>query len=530
MIAVHVILLFISASFVKGQPGRCDQTPLQATVLEPTEDNGIYHLYLDIPNTNSSTPKTYTPDQTYVLTIQTTDLARPFRWFMITAEDPDVDNNIFEFSHKNIDVGSLKTLDVDKSRYSERCSISVENADNSDKTRVAIHWVSPKQSSRNQTVRIRAMVAENNEVWHTGDNLTVILYKNTDKALDSPPFPVLKYCNLCSEARYEVIFYGKWSRVAHPRHYPSKPDENGYSHMVGCSHAYNFTLWKQGINASDGLKVLAEEGDSRVMERDIISNMAPTTGTRTLIRGKRRHHPYMSEASHALFRVDRFHHLFSIAVGMRPSPDWFLGTSQFELCTEDGWVEEEQIPLFPWDAGTMDGVSYESVKTVSTPRDNVERVEVGSFDKDSPFYQMNLNELKPFALLKVRRLDVFPLIGAECSETEEEEPDETPDEGEQEEEEDENEPQEEPLLAEVKQDLGEDKCSISEWGAWSPCVLDRGNCGLGERSRKRYPLQANIYDGNYEYQDNAQAQPMSSNCEDQDTKLVEYENCFVDCY
>ena len=87
--------------------------------------------------------------------------------------------------------------------------------------------------------------------------------------------------------------------------------------------------------------------------------MNAVTGTRTLIRGKRRHHPYMSEPSHALFRVDRYHHLFSIAVGMRPSPDWFLGTSKFELCTDEGWVEDEEIPLYPWDAGTMDGISYE---------------------------------------------------------------------------------------------------------------------------------------------------------------------------
>lgn len=64
--------------------------------------------------------------------------SRPFRWFMITAEDPDVDKNVFEFSHKNIDVGTLKTLDIDKSRYSETCSSSVENADNSDKTSVEV--------------------------------------------------------------------------------------------------------------------------------------------------------------------------------------------------------------------------------------------------------------------------------------------------------------------------------------------------------------------------------------------------------
>lgn len=82
-------------------------------------------------------------------------------------------------------------------------------------------------------------------------------------------------------------------------------------------------------------------------------------GTRTLIRGKRRHHPFMFEPSQSLLRADRIHHLFSIAVSMRPSPDWFLGTSEFELCGDDEWLPWAEIPLFPWDAGTMDGISYE---------------------------------------------------------------------------------------------------------------------------------------------------------------------------
>lgn len=87
--------------------------------------------------------------------------------------------------------------------------------------------------------------------------------------------------------------------------------------------------------------------------------MNEKSGTRTLIRGKKRHHPYMFEPSHSLFRVDRFHHRFSMVVGMRPSPDWFLGTTHFELCTLGGWMESAEIPMYPWDAGTMDGVSYE---------------------------------------------------------------------------------------------------------------------------------------------------------------------------
>lgn len=74
----------------------------------------------------------------FSVTIRTTVPEKTFKWFMITAEDPEVDNNVFEFSHKNIDVGTLKTLDINKSRYSERCSSSVENADNSYKSDVEV--------------------------------------------------------------------------------------------------------------------------------------------------------------------------------------------------------------------------------------------------------------------------------------------------------------------------------------------------------------------------------------------------------
>lgn len=413
------LAILLTTSLVRGQSGKCDQTPTIATTSSPMEDKGMYHL--DIENSGSydgqEGKKFYTPDQTYVLTITSALPEHPFKWFMITAEDPDVDNNIHDFGNKKLDIGSLKTLDTDKnSRYSEKCFSSVESTDNSEKNRIEIHWVSPKQSSRDQVVRIRATVAENNEVWYEGNNLTIILYKDNKRARDSPPLDPIEYCNLCSEARYEVIFNGQWSRLAHPLHYPSKPDENGYTHMVGASHASDYTLWEPGSNASEGLAELAGNKNITAIERDIINKMEVRSGTRTLIRGKRRHHPMMSEPSHSLFRVDRFHHMFSILVGIKPSPDWFLGTSKFELCTKDGWYEESSIPLFPWDAGTKDGVSYESETSLTTPADKVGRVEVGSFDRRSPFYQLNLNDLKPFAMLTVRRLDVYPLINTDCDE------------------------------------------------------------------------------------------------------------------
>lgn len=42
-----------------------------------------------------------------------------------------------------------------------------------------------------------------------------------------------------------------------------------------------------------------------------------------------------------------------------PSPDWIVGVSSLELCLRNcSWVESRTLNLYPWDAGTDDGVTY----------------------------------------------------------------------------------------------------------------------------------------------------------------------------
>lgn len=42
-----------------------------------------------------------------------------------------------------------------------------------------------------------------------------------------------------------------------------------------------------------------------------------------------------------------------------PSPDWVVGVSGLELCNRDcSWAETKTVDLFPYDAGTDNGISY----------------------------------------------------------------------------------------------------------------------------------------------------------------------------
>lgn len=51
------------------------------------------------------------------------------------------------------------------------------------------------------------------------------------------------------------------------------------------------------------------------------------------------------------------HERFVIIIG--PTPDWVVGVSQLNLCLKDcTWVKNLTIDLYPWDAGTDNGITY----------------------------------------------------------------------------------------------------------------------------------------------------------------------------
>lgn len=86
---------------------------------------------------------------------------------------------------------------------------------------------------------------------------------------------------------------------------------------------------------------------------------------RTIIKARGLAHPNITTKTLAVFRVDSENHLVSFVSPMRPSPDWFVGVSALELCQETcDWVETKVLYLYPWDAGTADGTSYEVSKVL----------------------------------------------------------------------------------------------------------------------------------------------------------------------
>ena len=71
--------------------------------------------------------------------------------------------------------------------------------------------------------------------------------------------------------------------------------------------------------------------------------------------------------------VDEDRSLVSVITMIFPSPDWFLGVSNVDMCDPmtGEWREEYSRDLFPYDSGTDDGTSFGSPDAPTMPKKNI---------------------------------------------------------------------------------------------------------------------------------------------------------------
>jgi hypothetical protein len=74
------------------------------------------------------------------------------------------------------------------------------------------------------------------------------------------------------------------------------------------------------------------------------------------------------------FDVSLSHPLVTLVSMVAPSPDWFVGVSSLGLLENGDWVEERVVELFPYDAGTDGGTTYQSANQPTTPREPIRRL------------------------------------------------------------------------------------------------------------------------------------------------------------
>ena len=153
-------------------------------------------------------------------------------------------------------------------------------------------------------------------------------------------------------ARYAVTFTARWTATDHG----PVPGGAHFTTLAGAAVNAQADLWTPGELASSGLENLAELGQTGGFLREIAAAAAAGNASQSITSSG------TGATGTSSFEVTVTRDLpnFTFASMVAPSPDWFLGLSEFSLLDNEGrWIEDTgHMGLPAWDAGTETGTEF----------------------------------------------------------------------------------------------------------------------------------------------------------------------------
>ena len=150
-------------------------------------------------------------------------------------------------------------------------------------------------------------------------------------------------------ARYAVTFTAQWTAADHGQ----VPSGAHFTTLAGAAVNADADLWTPGEPASEGLENLAELGQTSMFLSEIAAARdAGNAGESVTSAGTGAVGTSAFEVAVSVEKPS-----FTFASMIAPSPDWFVGLSEFSLLDDEGrWVEDTgDMGLHAWDAGTETG-------------------------------------------------------------------------------------------------------------------------------------------------------------------------------
>ncbi len=169
-------------------------------------------------------------------------------------------------------------------------------------------------------------------------------------------------------ARYRATFDSTWSAVSHPIEFPATAH---FSPLIGGTHNGEIVFWREGELASQGIKDMAERGQTSPLEQEI--NTAIRGGAAEFVIGGRPLDVTPGTVS-VEFTITPGFPLVTLVTMIAPSPDWFVGVNGLSLMQNGRWVAERRVELVPWDAGTDSAPSFIHRDTVTNPFQPISRI------------------------------------------------------------------------------------------------------------------------------------------------------------
>ncbi|XP_043799619.1 spondin-1 isoform X2 [Apis laboriosa] len=443
-----MLLLTVTACLVITVQAGCPMRPTaEQTSASRTTGDGGYRILV------SGKADKYIPNAVYTISLQgsqTHERLQQFTHFTLSVNSQHAPNN------PTARVGYFQLFPDGLTTFNEDCVNTISEASDYPKNEVQVMWRAPPSGSG--CVIFTAMVLENNVRWYAEDGALTKTFCEMDsaevEALDG------EKCCACDEAKYSLIMEGIWSNVTHPKDFPFSVWLTHFSDLIGASHVPSFSFWGKEHIATDGFRQLAEWGSASGVETELRAN---SNKLRTLIKAAGLWYPNVNSNTTTNFRVDRKRPMISVASMFGPSPDWVVGVSKLNLCRKDcSWTKSEIIDLYPWDAGTDNGISYMSPNSETTPREKMKPITtLYPEDPRSPFYDPSGRPMLPLARLYLTREKIIPrgcdeeVLQQQVAQLE---------------------------IAENTEDTVRPECQTTEYTAWSSCSV---SCGKGLRMRTR---------------------------------------------
>ena len=172
-------------------------------------------------------------------------------------------------------------------------------------------------------------------------------------------------------ARYRVTFDASWSAQSHPNDPPRTPH---FSRLIGGTHRSTVKFWEAGALASEGIRLMAEQGRTTPLDTEIEAAIAAGQAQRVLAGDGIDRSPDRITLD---FEIGRDFSQVTLVSMLAPSPDWFVGVNGLSLIENGDWVAEKGVVLQPWDAGTDSGLTFTSADVRTSPFEPVQLIRSG---------------------------------------------------------------------------------------------------------------------------------------------------------
>ena len=173
-----------------------------------------------------------------------------------------------------------------------------------------------------------------------------------------------------SDATYTVTFTARWTAADHG----PVPSTAHFTTLVGAATNADANLWVSGELASEGLENVAELG----LTSDFLDEIAASAAAMNSSPAVTSVGTSNTGTSTFELNVSRSLPLFTFASMVAPSPDWFVGLSEFSLLdARGGWIDDTGHMNLPvYDAGTETGQQFSLSGTATVPAQPIGRLTV----------------------------------------------------------------------------------------------------------------------------------------------------------